>query len=559
MVTRQGVCRSVVIAVAIVLVSLNARPATAQSYFDSGSLPSPGSTVRVGDLRTRFAPANAVTGEPTGPAWLFGAGVDISEAFTDNPAAGSGEPGAARHSSDLITTISPTIDVSGDTRRAHVNFSYSPQALIYAEHSSPDEVLQNFAGTGHVALVPETMFIDLTAFGGLQSRTGTSAGLGYLSQNTSDLVQTYGVTVAPYVQHRFGSAGLGELGYSVSYASNGNVTNNLKSRNDLVFDPTLDQFVAQRGAADASNVLTQSEHAAFTSGEDFGRVNMRVAARATQYSGSALYDGAYSDLATIDLGYAINRTIAAIGRIGYEDIQYPRSVPPLLISDVVWAVGGKLTPNPDSTITATFGHRFGQSNVFVDGAYSVTARLRVFARYSQTLSTGLQDLQDTLGQIDVDSSGAIYDRATGSPIAVVDSFFGVNDTLSRLNRGSVNAILIYARDTFSVAVVHQAEKVIGMAPDSVGASSTQGTYGTLTWEHALNPALSITTFLQYGVNNRSSVNNAAQTIYAGTISLSYALSPTLSVRALYSYDRNPAVPGQKATENYALIGLSKRF
>ena len=547
-------------AVTASLVLAGARLASAQSYSDSGGLPSPGSTVRIDDLRTRFAPPTALAGGPQGPAWQFSPGIDVSEAFTDNPAGSPGTTNATRHSSDFITTISPTIAVNGDSNRAQVNFSYSPQALIYAEKSSPNEFVQNFAGTGHVTLIPETLFLDLTAFGGLQSRTGTSAGLGYLSQNTSNLVQTYSVTLAPYVQHRFGGTGIGEVGYSANYASNGSVTSSGGGNGQLVFDPVLNQFVTQNNTSNASNVLTQTEHAAFTSGEDFGRVNMRSVAQATQYSGGGLYSGAYSDLATIDVGYAINRTVAGLARIGYEDIQYPNGVPPVHISDVVWALGGKLTPNPDSTITATYGHRFGQSNVFFDGAYSVTARLRVFARYSQGLTTSLQDIQDTLSQIDVDSSGAIYDRATGSPIAVVDSFFGVNGNLSRLNRASVNAVLIYARDTFSAAVVHQTEKLVSAAPGTVGgASSTEGTYGTLTWEHSLNPALSVTTFIQYGVNKQSSLDQGDQAIYAGTVSVSYALSPTLTARALYSYNRNPSVPGEKTTQNYILVGLGKRF
>jgi hypothetical protein len=76
-------------------------------------------------------------------------------------------------------------------------------------------------------------------------------------------------------------------------------------------------------------------------------------------------------LATIDAAYAITRRISALGTIGYEEIRFS-GLPPTRISDVVWATGVRLTPSPDTIITATYGHQNGFTAPNVSLSWNLT-------------------------------------------------------------------------------------------------------------------------------------------------------------------------------------------
>lgn len=535
--------------------------AEAQSLYSpaggGSSLPPSDTAVRT-DLHDHFERLVSQSGPttPAGPAWQFTPDLDLAESITDNAYV----PGSNGTSWDLITQFTPSVNVVGDSSRVKVNLFYGPSINIYARNSASDSVTQSLNGNAHATLIPETLFLDLQAFAGVQSISGGVSNANVSTQNRQNQSQNYSFSAAPYVQHRFGGFGTAELGYKAAYNSSNGVSNfSNQSVNAGQVSPQILALLQQQAASVNTNVITQNEHASFNSGEDFGRVNVRLLGSATQYSGNGIYAHAHNTFETLDLGYAINRYVAAIGEIGYEDIAYS-GIPPFRVKDIIWAAGAKLTLKPEAIVTATYGRRFGRPNLFLDASYPVTTRLRVFARYSQSLTTNLEDIQNTLSQIDVDQNGGVYDRATGAPVAVVDDFAGLQNGVYRLDRGSLNAVLLYSRDTYSFILSREARKVVSAAPGALTLTSSRGTYGTLSWAHLVNAVLTTNLYLQYGKVAQSGFLATNQDSYSFGASLTYALSPTLTARGTYSYNKSASgLGGQDSSQNYLLVGLHKRF
>ena len=170
-------------------------------------LPNVGVDPRMGDLRPQLEsflnPAAPIAARPT---YLIQPSIDGQVGVTDNALRQ-----AAPRRADVFTVISPSIAVSGDTRLLQVNLAYSPQAVIYANTSSQNQVYQYFNGQALATIVPNAVFVDVR---GAITESSLTSGFNQpqtQSLNRNDTVQTTTFEVSPYVQHRFGGLGTGEL------------------------------------------------------------------------------------------------------------------------------------------------------------------------------------------------------------------------------------------------------------------------------------------------------------------------------------------------------------
>ena len=205
---------------------------------------------------------------------------------------------------------------------------------------------------------------DALGFGGLPT-TGTSlGGLSTAGLSKQNQVQTTSFAVAPYLVHRFGDFGTGKLGYQLSQSS-------FSQGNSFL--PLF--FVTDNNA---SENLTQEAIGQFESGDQFYPFRNLVTADAQFQQQPRVNRNASQALFVDRLAYLVSDEITVFGELGYENIRY-NGVPPTRISDAVWAVGTTLTPNADSRITMSFGHRYGEANFQLDGYYALTARTRIAA------------------------------------------------------------------------------------------------------------------------------------------------------------------------------------
>lgn len=543
-----------------------------------GGLPTLPATIvdtRVGDLRgqlQQYLPG--LLPRDTGPAFLVTTSLGVDMGITDN-ALHADRP----RRTDLFTEFSPSIQVSGDTARLKVNLSYAPVASVYARTSSQTRLDQFGNAVALATIVPDAVFLDVRGSITQQSRTGGYGRTSSQTLNRDDQIQSTALSVTPYAEHRFRGWGTGRIGYSLART----IENGRSNQNALDASQALQLNGTGFGAT--GNLTTQRERASFVTGENLGRVNNAVAVEAVQYSGGDLsYRGAHRNQITNDVGYAVTRTITALVGFGYQDLRFG-GAPGVRINEPIWSVGGRITPDPDSTITVSYGHRDGFNAAVVDGAYSPTARTRVFVRYSTGLTTDAEEQQNLLQSTNVGPTGLLVDSVTGAPVTSSSGAFGTQNGLYRLRRFSITGLFVLPRDALSVGLAQDDRTSVSATTASAGVaaapagSSNSGIIGTVSWQHELTPALTSSASISYGLESNGSVGGAAsqgspRTIQT-SVALNYIFTQTLTGNVRYSFvDRSGGSAqttqfnsspfgygqaGQNLTENLLLAGLRKSF
>jgi len=572
------------VALAVTTAVMVAGPARAQLGGGYPTLPATVTDTRVGDLRGQLQSyLPGVLPRTGGPAILIQPSIGVDVGATDN-ALRVERP----RRGDVFTTISPTVSVSGETSRVTVNLNYSPLATIYASTPNQTRLDQYGNAAALIKIVPDAIFLDVRGTVTQQSRTGGFGQTNSQTLNRDDQVQSASVSVTPYAEHRFSGWGTGRVGYSFARTvqdgrndQNGFTQNNFNNQ-------TFNQFGSQNQFFGATgNLTTQRERASFVTGENLGRISDIVVVEAVQYSGGGTYRGAHRNQASNDVGYAITRKVTALAGFGYQDLRFS-GTPGIRINEPTYSLGARFTPDADSSLTVTYGHKDGFNGFNADGAVSPTSRTRVFVRYSTGLTTDAEEQQNLLASTNVGPGGLLVDSTTGAPVSSSSSSFGTQNGLFRLRRFSVTGSLLLNRDAVSVSLsneertnVNNIPSVNGQTTVPAGTSST-GTSGTLAWQHELTPVLTSSASVSYSVDNNASLagvgtGNQSQRTIQTSLALSYVFTQTLTGSARYLFtDRSGGVgqtnqtntnanafafgrAGQNLTENVLLVGLRKSF
>jgi len=246
--------------------------------------------------------------------------------------------------------------------------------------------------------------------------------------------------------------------------------------------------------------------------------------------------------------------------IGHENIVYGPGGP-RPITGITWSGGFRWAPNADSVINAAYGHQQGGTSASFDGSYAPTARLRLSARYSQGVGTGLQNLQNALAGTTVGTAGVTVDRITGAPVQL-NNYLGQQAGVYRTTSASLSAALLLDRDVITLTVEQTERKLLsGGTPGAAfnpGIGSNDALTGSVAWQHDLTPALTTSTFVQYGV--RSVPGSGSNATITGSVSTTYALSETLSTNLLISHSETSGPTfGLPPTRDLVVVGLHKAF
>src|SRR5262249_3944442 len=156
---------------------------------------------------------------------------------------------------------------------------------------------------------------------------------------SSNTLQTYTAQVTPFLVHRFGSAVSSQLGYSFQYSQQG-----------------FANFDNSGPGSSTANYTGHRGFAVLRSGEDLGRLALQARVDGTWYVGDGVYNDAHNFVTGLEARYAILRSVAVLGEIGYENEQYA-GTNPISIDDAIWSVGLRLIPKPDSIVFVRYGHR----------------------------------------------------------------------------------------------------------------------------------------------------------------------------------------------------------
>ncbi len=528
---------------ATLILLLAAAPAAAQ-----GLLPATGADVRPGDLRKQFDRAYQRGPALTQPGWTVTPSADLTIAWTDAVprTLAAARAGGRRFKSDFYTILSPGLVVQGTGPRLEGTLNLAPQLRRYLSTSSQNTIATNFAGRGKAILIRDQLWVDVTGTSAIQSRNGGQGQATNLARN--DQIQTTSYSVAPTWQQRFGDLGIAELGTSFR-----------QSFTD-----------GQRGVA--ANAFSQpvatgpttstSTYASFVTGDILGRTSIRTEAMASEFQGGGALQGASRKKAGSEFGYKVTRVVAVIGSLGYENIRYGGTTP-FRTSGLTWSGGMRLTPDPDSKLTVSYGRRDGANSASLDASYAPTARIRMSGRYSEGLSTGAEDFQNAIALSDLDATGQAVDRQTGVPISVTNNFFGAgSNTLTRTRRLTITTTILLDRDVVSLSLRRDESTNVGgaVATTSGAVTKTTGLFGTVSVQRDINPGVSANLYSQIGTRNATGTFKSSQDTISVGATLTFVLSQTLSARLEYTYTNNSStLPGQSLVQNLVSAGLRKTF
>ncbi|MGH7119424.1 MAG: hypothetical protein ACREFP_10630 [Acetobacteraceae bacterium] len=501
--------------------------------------PPVGVSVRLGDVGQVLSAASAVGAVPVvAPSGLtITPSLGVSEEFNSNIFNSVND-----RRSDFITQITPAVLATLSTPWATGTLSYAPEVQFFAENPSENNVGQYLNGSFNATLLPQTLLLSLGAYASQGSTSGGVVPGGASVATKGNRTTTTGFYVQPTFEHRFADIGTLQLGYTLQYSS---------QSGSAAFAPGAAQpfFVG-------SHALANQGSAIFTTGPVLGRFNNTVTGLVSEDSGTGILDGAHQYMAIDTLRFAVERRVYVFGTIGYENIFYP-SVPVVEIEDGVWAVGFNLTPAPGTSITAGYGRIEGLEAPFLQAVISLTPRTTLAASYSNTLGSSLQFLQYALTNSLVDAAGNPIASATGTPILLGNQLLSVQSGLSRNAIFSASLTTTWPRDTVSVGLFNEQQKLIANAPGVTGFSQNSWS-GSVTWTHVLTPVLTAASYFQLGETNSRAVGSGASAVVAGQVSLAYNLTPTLTGTLLYGIS-NDSFPDGNALQNIVMVALQKTF
>jgi uncharacterized protein (PEP-CTERM system associated) len=457
------------------------------------------------------------------PAWLLTPAITLGETFTDNV---NLAPAGSRIW-DVITTVSPELDLAGQTARLNVGLTYDPQELLFAR-SSPTSVLQQrLLGTGTVTLWPEALFFDASASIN-QAFVRPTGPIGPTTLTTSkNLTTVYATNASPYLRQHLGSYSDSESRYRFSTVSTdvGGI------------------------APEQIQELRQT----FLGGEAFGRLGWQATGDYTRLnrghdptdplSGLSSKD----ELGRVDLRYPVYQALSIIGGVGYERISDPTlSSPP---KGIIWDTGLQYQPNQLVAATLTYGERFNTSDIEFNATYNLDPQLRLSAIYTETIQTSLSQIAGNTNQ-------ATLDPVTGLPIAT-GTAGGVNasSTLTGISSGAflaktaeLDAVLTKERNTYSAKLYETKESGNSTAAitanTTLSAGTASATFATnlnastvtaerilgsnLTWDHKMWPDLTATAAAGYYRTLFEDGSGRRDNAYLVSLGLTYTLSRTMT-------------------------------
>jgi len=500
-----------------------------------------GAPVQLGDLRQAFERAYGPVVSPIGArSWTVTPAIDIDVLATDN-SQGLGV-GGGRRGAEVVTSITPSLYIQGASQRLTGAFGYAPTLRMFARDSRQNAVAHNLNANGRATIFEDLLFFNASASMREFSRFGGvgPGGAGNLARQ--DRIQSSSVSFGPQLRQAFADYGVLDVSHNVGYLNQ----TGQAARVNTPFAPALN----------TGSTITNTTQASFTSGQEFGRINFSLATTRIRYDGQGVLKNAHRNSETLDLGYAVTREVTLLGMIGHQDIRYG-GIRPIRINDLIWNVGVRWNPGPDTTMTVRYGRRDGGDSFSFDGTTAPTARTRISASYSEGMASLADELQYALTRGQVVSPGIVIDPATGMPVLVTNNFAGAQGGVARVKRYTLSGVLTQDINVYSLSFNRDERQTLSAeslgAPPAITWMTT-----TLGWQRELWPGVRGNAQVSYG--ERSSAGFGSQELITLSTGLNWSLSETLSTRASYTYSRSSSSrAGLSYNANLLSLGLRKSF
>lgn len=476
---------------------------------------------------------------------------------------------ATNRQSDIGLTLLPTFSATADTATVRGFLNYAPSLSYYANTTGQNRINNYLTANARVTLLEDRLFLQLNGFGTVGAISGGFAPVGTPQVAASNQVQSYAFQAAPYYVHRFGSYGTANVGYAYRWSDQ-------SGNNAFAPGSSTPFFTAQTAQGNQGWFVLRS-------GEEFGRLLMSLRLVGTVFSGTGVYNNAHQYTASYQASYAINRWLAALAEIGYEDARYS-GITPYDVKQMTWGAGARITPDRDSAIIAAVRQRDGFVSPFVDLAINLGTRVRIYGNYRETLSTvGTQSL-DLLNAITYDALGNPIDRFAGAPIVIPfagtpigalsgaldggiaspggasfgGSFLSSQNALMRTKIGTASISQLWERDSVSLNYYYQESTPVAVARGTTAFAQSGSSVG-FTYTRLLTDVTSLSGYLSYGWYSTQNLGNS--NTWSARAILTHSFTTTLFGSLQYAYVNRGAnsLGTQNATQNLILATLRKSF
>lgn len=544
----------------------------------SGFLRSPGFDA-AGQALPPSAPAfSALEAFGFSPA-VSGPGAANARGYSINPTLGLSVLGTdnlnfsqTNKQSEAIFTLLPGLWATADTARLRGSLSYYPTLSYYANSPNQNRINNYLNGAGRVEIIPEAVFLDLRGYGSVAATSGGFAPAGTPQVTRNNQVQTYGFQAAPYYVQRFGTLATMNLGYAYRWTDQ-------TGNNAFAPGSNTPFFTSQTSQGNQGWLVVRS-------GEDFGRFLVSLRLIGTVFSGTGIFNDAHQYTASVQGSYAVNRWLAVLGEIGYEDARY-NGVLPYIVEQVTWGAGVRIQPSVDSSIIAAIRQRDGFVSPFANVALSLTSRIRFTGNYRETLSTSSAQSLDLLNAITYDALGNPIDASAGMPLVIPfagtplgalggpldgglyggaggagassgGSFLANQSSLLRSKFGSASISQVWERDALSLSYFYSQTTPVAVAAGTTAFQQSGSSIG-ITWSHLLSDVTSITTYGSYGrYTTQGQQSNSAT--YSARVLLSHRLTERLFGSLQYAYtSRGSTFSTGSASQNLVIATLRVAF
>ena len=232
--------------------------------------------------------------------WTYSAGVDVSETYdTAVPINSNGNQNLTVH--DLITRLTPSLGVTGDSARLSGNLFYGPTIQHLHDPRQPErrqpEPQRRGAGDDNSRLLLRRRARVRGGAGDLQASTAP-AGTTTVASSNAQLSTSF--SISPTLHHSFGSVADASLSYTLSHTG-------LNANNQV---PTATAQTVNQ------NYTTQAVDGSVSTGSDFGQFNDAITAQAGQSSGTGPLHGASEDYVFENTAsYALSRSLTLTASI----------------------------------------------------------------------------------------------------------------------------------------------------------------------------------------------------------------------------------------------------
>ncbi|HKS88879.1 MAG TPA: hypothetical protein VJR70_05520, partial [Stellaceae bacterium] len=468
--------------------------------------------------------------------------------------------------SDLITELSPGIEITGESPRLRGTLDYSPTQYLFALNPSQNILGHNLYANGTATIAPELLFLDVHAFASLQPITpGLSTDLSSFGAATgatglsplapgnllvptvvpkAQLTQVTTVIAAPYVQRRFGDYGVGELRYTFA-------DNNFGGGQSLLLP-------AGATPLPATTDLTNEATATFVTGSYFDRFTSQFLLDSSRTTSNNLLDNSRQNRAIVATEVPLAHRVSALTTIGYEDLRFG-GIPPVNINDAVWGVGFRLAATPDRNLIVLYGRHEGITAPYASLNYALTPLTRVTASYSDGLSTFSEEIEQNLAASGLTARGQTIDTRTLLPLTIHNPLLGIQLSLLRIKRASAAGYIDTKREHLSLGVDREEDIVIAQAAPGTGVS-LRATTINFGWAHDINPLTTTQLALGYSWVTLLQDQTVDERLFTAGASISYLFNPTLTGTASYTFvNRDANQPLFKLNSNVVLVSLRKTF